>query len=421
MEHNRKHKLLMIVALIMGIVSLSVGFAAFSTTLKISSSASVTPSSDLFSVKFSSRPDITSTDSIVPSDISGGVGSKHGVIDNSSNPTIKNLKATFSEPGQYLEYTFYVRNEGEYTAYLNSVNFLGEKTCTGEAGATDSLVQSACNSINFEITISDITYTETTLITAQPLESGKSKMLMLRIEYAPNGSYADGPFSITFPDIAFVYSTVDDPNMQPQKFVRVVSGDLSIPGSVVAIGNEEFYVLEQVGDDIKLLSKYNLNVGYSIAENGTKTEIVSPTGRQDVNAKGYNWDSEQEMLVYPFIGGTRFTLTNSRVDVGYDNSIVKVFVDNYVSYLKETGATITNSGILSVEEVEDLGCEYGDEGISCIGAPKWIYSTTYWTSTYDFSTFVYCVRTDGNVEPEMGHLEGDVGVRPVIYVPLSEF
>lgn len=33
MEHNRKQKLLMIIALVLSITSLSIGFAAFSTTL----------------------------------------------------------------------------------------------------------------------------------------------------------------------------------------------------------------------------------------------------------------------------------------------------------------------------------------------------------------------------------------------------
>ena len=52
MEHSRKQKLLVVLALVIAIASLSIGFAAFSTTLNISPSANVTPNSDSFSVKF---------------------------------------------------------------------------------------------------------------------------------------------------------------------------------------------------------------------------------------------------------------------------------------------------------------------------------------------------------------------------------
>ena len=50
MEHNRKIKILSIVALVLAISAMTLGFAAFSTTLNISSSASVTPNSGDFSV-----------------------------------------------------------------------------------------------------------------------------------------------------------------------------------------------------------------------------------------------------------------------------------------------------------------------------------------------------------------------------------
>ena len=52
MEKNRKFKILSIVLLVMAIAGMTLGFAAFSTTLSISSSASVTPNRDSFGVKF---------------------------------------------------------------------------------------------------------------------------------------------------------------------------------------------------------------------------------------------------------------------------------------------------------------------------------------------------------------------------------
>ena len=50
MERQRQIKILSIIALVVAIVGMSLGFAAFSTTLNISSSASVTPDSEDFKV-----------------------------------------------------------------------------------------------------------------------------------------------------------------------------------------------------------------------------------------------------------------------------------------------------------------------------------------------------------------------------------
>ena len=50
MEKDRSTKIIAIAALLIGIVGLSLGFAAFSNTLTISSSAEVTPDQSAFNV-----------------------------------------------------------------------------------------------------------------------------------------------------------------------------------------------------------------------------------------------------------------------------------------------------------------------------------------------------------------------------------
>lgn len=50
MEKQRQMKLLSIVALVVAIIGMTLGFAAFSTTLSISSSATVTPNSEDFKI-----------------------------------------------------------------------------------------------------------------------------------------------------------------------------------------------------------------------------------------------------------------------------------------------------------------------------------------------------------------------------------
>ena len=54
MDRNREAKIISIVALFIAVVGVSVGFAAFSNTLTINSSAEVKPDSSKFAVNFSS-------------------------------------------------------------------------------------------------------------------------------------------------------------------------------------------------------------------------------------------------------------------------------------------------------------------------------------------------------------------------------
>ena len=170
MEKQRQIKILSIVALVLAISAMTLGFAAFSTTLNISSSASVTPNSTNFSVVFSANPS-SSVNTVEPSYTTEGATATPGKIVNSTTPTLTNLSANFTAPGQYVEYTLYIRNVGQYTAYLNNINYLGEKTCIAESHATESLVQSACENINVNVEIEHQSFTETSPITNKSLSA----------------------------------------------------------------------------------------------------------------------------------------------------------------------------------------------------------------------------------------------------------
>ena len=273
MEHSRKQKLLVVLALVVAIASLSIGFAAFSVSLNISSSASVTPNSDSFSVKFSTVANQLSTGPIVAFDISSETGASHGIIDNSATPTVSNFKATFKRPGQYVEYYFYARNEGEYTAYLNSVNFLGNKICTGASDTTDALVQSACESINIFVTIEDSTYNETTAVSSHVLEAGKSNLIKVRLEYASNGSYVDGEFSVTFPQVSLLYSSVDDSAYIPSESNKTLLMDIVKEGAILDTG-VDFKVAPTTGTYIMNSTSNSANPIYyyrgAVANNNVK-------------------------------------------------------------------------------------------------------------------------------------------------------
>lgn len=422
LRKTNKTKILSIVALVVAIVGMSLGFAAFSTALTISSSATVTPDSATFGVKFSTSRDSLVEAPVNPSSKTDGITATDGVINNSANPILTNLSATFSEPGQYVEYTFYARNEGSYTAYLNNINFLGKKVCRGKTGTTESLVESACDSIKITAKIGENTYSVTTPISNHSLGSSEGEQIIVRLEYASGGVYVDGDFSITFPDVSLVYSTIDDSSMSGQ-VVRLESGSVDEEGSVVSIGNEQFYVIGKntENDTVKLLAKYNLHVGSIVSgfENDDADNppiinaILNPTGIQDESAAGALIDSVAYSYKLPFIGVTAYSNGSS----DYNSSTVKEYVDNYKDYLISIGANISDVRLITKSEMEDLGCS----GSSCSSAPSWALSTSYWTSTSSDSSSVYAIVGGGFFTPYQCNIDSYVGVRPVIEIPLSEF
>ena len=140
-----------------------------------------------------------------------------GNINNTSNPTVSGLSATFKEPGQKVTYTFYARNVGEYVAYLNSINFNNvasgstPKKCTAGDGSTDALVQAACDDITLSVKVGSESETTGSLssISGHSLAKNASEEIIVEIEYNAGGDRADGDFTVEFGDITLVYSSVD--------------------------------------------------------------------------------------------------------------------------------------------------------------------------------------------------------------------
>ena len=216
MEKDRSSKVIAVVALLIAVIGLSVGFASFSSTLTISSSANVTPNSDTFKVVFSSNGTTLTTEA-VSEDVTGtGASATNAAINNDTNPTISGLAATFTEPGQKVVYTFYAHNNGEYDAFLKSVTYANvtgkseSKVCTAGIGTTETLVTKACDDISVKVNVGTTNTTASTAdITGHSLLKGAFEQVTVTIEYAADGDRADGDFSVAFGDISLVYSSVD--------------------------------------------------------------------------------------------------------------------------------------------------------------------------------------------------------------------
>ena len=164
---------------------------------------------------------------------------------------------------------------------------------------------------------------------------------------------------------------------------------------------------------VKLLAKYNLGVG-----NGFEV----PTNKQEEIAMGYKPGASE-----PYPGIVAFSDTNywyntetKSIDTKYgtkysayvydDNSSIKPYVDNYVSYLRKLGGNVTGR-LISTDELSALKCS----GSSCTNAPSWVYSTSYWTGSASNSTNIWNVHSNGYYGNNYKYSDGHAwGVRPVI-------
>lgn len=229
MEKDRSSKIIAVVALLVGVVGLSLGFAAFSNTLTISSGATVRPDATTFNVDFSSTKDTLATEAIEPTTTPSGLTASNGAINNTGDPTITNLSVEFSAPGQSATYTFFARNEGEYDAFLNSIAFANaagadsykkcEATANDEGNVTANadLVAAACNAISLSVKVGTEAATKQSVadIDNHTLAKGVGEEIVVVIDYAAtvdgdDSARADGPFKVTFGDITLAYGSVDN-------------------------------------------------------------------------------------------------------------------------------------------------------------------------------------------------------------------
>ena len=213
MNDGKTYKIIAIVALILGTIGVTIGYAAFSNTLTITSSAEVKPDPNTFNVDFSSSNSSVVASAITPTlnKTATGFTATDATIDNSNDPVISNLKATFTAPGQSATYSFYSYNAGQYVAYLNSIVFTGNTVCTAKTGTTQSLVDSACNGISLSVKVGSEAATTASVasISNHTLAVDAAEEVVVTISYAEGSNVADGDFDVTLPTITLTYDSAD--------------------------------------------------------------------------------------------------------------------------------------------------------------------------------------------------------------------
>jgi len=224
MEKERNTKIIAIAALVVAVVGLSIGFAAYSRSLDITDiEAGVSTEDTELDVFFDNDTTKSNELAVVKGVGAAAVTNETGAVINNvelnsnsdTNPTISNFRAAFTEKGQEVTYTFYVYNNSAHTAYLESANFLtadpDHKTCEAVGNVDATNLEHACEEINMYLEIGDaqILSTKGDSFASHSIAAGEWKEVVVRIAYdGTQYSLPDGDMKVIFDGIRLGYTTI---------------------------------------------------------------------------------------------------------------------------------------------------------------------------------------------------------------------
>ena len=209
---KRKTKIITIVALVIAIFGMTLGFAAFSTTLNISTSATVAPNSEDFKINFIG----IDGDNIVKV-VDATIKTENAMISDDGQ-SITGINANLGKPGDYVVYKVYIENNSDYDAYFHGIlidNVEGHSSirkCTPVGDTNLDLLNAVCPKIGFQFSLQgddgSSLYVNGVENKNYYMKKGSRHLLAIRYIYVPDAGYVDGPFNVEYGKINFSYSTV---------------------------------------------------------------------------------------------------------------------------------------------------------------------------------------------------------------------
>lgn len=169
---NNKVQNILLAVLAIGLIGLTVAYAALSQTLKITGTAKV--ASQTWSVHFDNLKQSTKT----------GYATYDGatLVTDSALTTISGIAGTLKTPGDSITYTFDIVNDGTIDANLESiVNYPSTLTCESDDSENATAV---CKDLSYTITYSD----GTAIAANDVLKSGDTKSAKLIVTYASDST-----------------------------------------------------------------------------------------------------------------------------------------------------------------------------------------------------------------------------------------
>ena len=195
MEKERGAKVIAVVALLIAVVGLTIGYAAYASTLTINGSANVDPAS--WDVHFAYK----TGDSLTATKTGSAVENTAPTL---ATTTISGFDVTLKAPGDSVTYDFSVKNAGTLDAKLTTFT-LGTLTCAPNDGSTISQEDATrlCGELKYTLTYAD----GSAITTGTTLEKTTgSKDLTLKLEWPGSSTLqVSDDVKVTIGTTTFVY------------------------------------------------------------------------------------------------------------------------------------------------------------------------------------------------------------------------
>ena len=393
---DRKVLTLGLCLILVCVFTLTIAYAALNAVLTIQGSAQVT-SAD-WDIHLA-NPKVTN-------------GSVTTTVPTLTSGNSLTFSTTLNMPGDFYEFTVDVVNSGSIDAMIEKVT------------KTPELTTDQAKYLNYEVSYQN----GESITNKQVIASGVTMPIKVRVEYRKDLSSTDLPTGQVQLTLGLVLdyiqsdgtgTTVKD-NGVAAKLVSA-NGDINEIGTVVTIGDQQFYTIGTEGDNVKLLSMYNLYVGNQYDDDNGVVPLASPTGKQSELARG-GFDGYS--TTNPIIGTTAFSSDTQKGTnySDYSGSIVEGYVNNYKTILEEDyGVDVVEARLITKDELtnsETFACVEYDY---CSDKYPWIYSTSYWSGSANGSHDVWGVHSIGDFNYDYYSYDADFGVRPVIIISKSNF
>ena len=382
---------------LMCVFTLSIAYAALNAVLTISGSAQVT----------SANWDVHLANSKVTN------GSVTTTVPTITSGKTLSFSTTLNIPGDFYEFTVDVVNGGSIDAMIDKVT------------KTPELTADQAKYLKYEVSYAN----GESISSKQNIASGVTMPIKVRVEYRKDLVASELPTGQVELTLGLVLdytqsdgtgTTVKD-NGVAAKLVSA-DGDINEIGTIVTIGDQQFYTIGTDGDNVKLLSMYNLYVGGSYDNDAWEWTAYGDeaTGKQDQNMLGYEYVSGQSISK----GTTAFSSSTQHGTnySDYSGSIVEGYVNAYKTIIEEDyGVPVEAARLISFDELTDTKTFACVEYNYCSYKYPWIYSTSYWSGSADDTNYVWYVDSDGYFDYD-GYSSGRCfGVRPVIIISKSLF
>lgn len=202
-ENNRKK--LAILALLLALLALAFGFAAFSRSVDIQEERKDISYAVFKGGVLSINPDKPQNGKVYPTSIGGALAEPATLTENG----IININVHFTKPGQKATYSFFGVNPTKLATFLNNVTF-GDKECKVGKNTTPSYAKAVCDSIVMTIIVRDEVFKETVEeIDNHSIPAESNEPISVTISYLDTGAKSDGFVSVDFGTSTLTYGDLD--------------------------------------------------------------------------------------------------------------------------------------------------------------------------------------------------------------------